>query len=603
MPSQSEATILVDWSHGSSWGDLRTRIENRKAKLRPEQLEKITQAEEAMGITVEELARFFDGRLAVSFLNTGDSEAAVGVVGLAPDSGFPAWVKEKVDPSWTTLEISGVTHWNVDGSLLFGYDQNWLYWSTSKQASEVLLSAVGGSADNLSARPAFKASSQSLDVANHTFFVLVDIPPLVERLDALEAEWVDKRTREELGALEYFAAASGREPVYEGLLKVKPDTEGGLVKALTTPGRLQAKSFDIFSSDTTVVTGLDLKWHFDLMVALGGLSPKTRREAAALPGGLMLIGNPFLAFSGEVLVGSNLLDVMPQLMAKLKAGSPPSPTDPGIPSVQICLPVTDLSAANRILARIPGQAEGLEPKSDETRDFALPFPETELKLSGPSNLASFSFGPARDTLPRTKGTGASNNALIKELANWAGEGMIYLDYSNLSNLLDSDLLDGSPGLAFLKEQISAQQLAEGVKGAACLRAGPEGVHFRAKGYPMGTLVWMGAGAAILAPNFIRARAQGQLAACKSNLKNLGTACEMWAVDHGGQYPTTVSQLSPDYLLSTPVCPAAGQDTYSASYQLKGDPRTYSVYCSGHHHKPVGRPPNSPSYNGIEGLKD
>ena len=35
-------------------------------------------------------------------------------------------------------------------------------------------------------------------------------------------------------------------------------------------------------------------------------------------------------------------------------------------------------------------------------------------------------------------------------------------------------------------------------------------------------------AAILVPNFLRARAQGQRTACQSNLKNLSTALEMYS---------------------------------------------------------------------------
>ena len=46
-------------------------------------------------------------------------------------------------------------------------------------------------------------------------------------------------------------------------------------------------------------------------------------------------------------------------------------------------------------------------------------------------------------------------------------------------------------------------------------------------------------AAILVPNFIRARAQGQLTACKSNLKNIGTAMEKYSTDWGGKYPTAI----------------------------------------------------------------
>ena len=49
-------------------------------------------------------------------------------------------------------------------------------------------------------------------------------------------------------------------------------------------------------------------------------------------------------------------------------------------------------------------------------------------------------------------------------------------------------------------------------------------------------------AAILVPNFVRARAQGHLTACKSNLKNIGTALEMYSTDHAGRYPLTNTGL-------------------------------------------------------------
>lgn len=44
--------------------------------------------------------------------------------------------------------------------------------------------------------------------------------------------------------------------------------------------------------------------------------------------------------------------------------------------------------------------------------------------------------------------------------------------------------------------------------------------------------------AIVTPNFIRCRCQSSLAACKSNLKNIGTALEMHSVDHGA-YPLCI----------------------------------------------------------------
>lgn len=41
--------------------------------------------------------------------------------------------------------------------------------------------------------------------------------------------------------------------------------------------------------------------------------------------------------------------------------------------------------------------------------------------------------------------------------------------------------------------------------------------------------------------------------CQSNLKNIGTALEMWAVDHEGERPASLSQLTPTYLPSLPDC--------------------------------------------------
>ena len=70
-------------------------------------------------------------------------------------------------------------------------------------------------------------------------------------------------------------------------------------------------------------------------------------------------------------------------------------------------------------------------------------------------------------------------------------------------------------------------------------------------------------AAILVPNFIRARAQGQVTACKSNLKNIATALEMYSTDYGGRFPTAIASggaLTPNYLRTLPTCPAAGSVT-------------------------------------------
>lgn len=169
--------------------------------------------------------------------------------------------------------------------------------------------------------------------------------------------------------------------------------------------------------------------------------------------------------------------------------------------------------------------------------------------------------------------------------------------------------------------------------------------------------------AIVVPNFVRSHSRDSIQACKSNLKNIGTALEMYSTDWGGKYPATLEVLSPNYLKIIPECPRAGKDTYSSSYsksslnssealvcpahpgpkqtgacaekrrkileELKnlGEPEltaevisrvdavcpdgraysypvfseAYSFYCSGDNHDSANIPADYPKYNSVEGL--
>jgi prepilin-type N-terminal cleavage/methylation domain-containing protein len=115
-------------------------------------------------------------------------------------------------------------------------------------------------------------------------------------------------------------------------------------------------------------------------------------------------------------------------------------------------------------------------------------------------------------------------------------------------------------------------------------------------------------AAILVPNFIRARAQGQLTACKSNLKNIGTALEMYSTDWSGKYPNAgTAVLTPNYLKSVPECPATSSNTYTATFgpgaalNVSSYDDYYYVECTGQNHDAVSVTGNYPAYNGIQGL--
>jgi hypothetical protein len=256
---------------------------------------------------------------------------------------------------------------------------------------------------------------------------------------------------------------------------------------------------------------------------------------------------------------------------------------------------------------------GEPPKEGEEQEYDLgvPMPGMSFKLSNKGvPLAIFSYGPDTASILDTSSGKLADLSTVKELRSWAKEGIVYLDYLNLEPAYDdihkllakSEDPEAKFGLAVM-EKIRAR--VPRMDGGSCLAAKPNGLHYRALG--VSNTSFAAVGAAILVPNFIRARAQGQTTACKSNLKNMGTALEMYSTDYSGEYPKDVSLLTPNYLKTIPDCPAAGRDTYSESYSLKqpegNDWLTYYLYCSGENHTEVGLPENSPSYNGIEGLVD
>ena len=110
--------------------------------------------------------------------------------------------------------------------------------------------------------------------------------------------------------------------------------------------------------------------------------------------------------------------------------------------------------------------------------------------------------------------------------------------------------------------------------------------------------------------FKNQRAQDQLTACKFNLKDLGTASEMYSTDSSGLYPTEISFLTPKYLKTIPHCPSAGKDTYSSDYrtntkellaqaakdktEVDTSQAQYHIQCSGEHHRSAGLEANYPA---------
>ncbi|MHC9544325.1 MAG: protein kinase [Vulcanimicrobiota bacterium] len=99
-------------------------------------------------------------------------------------------------------------------------------------------------------------------------------------------------------------------------------------------------------------------------------------------------------------------------------------------------------------------------------------------------------------------------------------------------------------------------------------------------------------------NFNDGKGVGNLAACRSNLRNIGTALEMYAADNNGRYPAVLSVLTPEYIKSIPTCPSRFQENYM--YASMTEPDIYTVWCGGKNHASQGMPANFPEYDSITG---
>lgn len=83
--------------------------------------------------------------------------------------------------------------------------------------------------------------------------------------------------------------------------------------------------------------------------------------------------------------------------------------------------------------------------------------------------------------------------------------------------------------------------------------------------------------------------------CKQNLKDYGTALEMYYTDNAKKYPTSGEQLCPKYFKELPQCPK-GTD-----YKYEPREDAYLITCTGDH-SDQKLEAGFPRYDAIEGLQ-
>lgn len=112
---------------------------------------------------------------------------------------------------------------------------------------------------------------------------------------------------------------------------------------------------------------------------------------------------------------------------------------------------------------------------------------------------------------------------------------------------------------------------------------------------------------IIIPNFCQTNSKYEYKYCKSNLKNIAIALEMYAADNGGLYPPSLDCLTKPagtegaYLQSLPKCLVTDTDTYSPSYKITPEQERFRIYCSGSNHKLIKGKENLPGFDSIRGL--
>jgi hypothetical protein len=115
-----------------------------------------------------------------------------------------------------------------------------------------------------------------------------------------------------------------------------------------------------------------------------------------------------------------------------------------------------------------------------------------------------------------------------------------------------------------------------------------------------------------------------LTACTQNLKNIGTALELYSTENREMYPDHIGRIVPAFMKEIPTCPASvkfnglkiplpflgreccfgretpGVDTYSSGYSVSRKRDCFTVMCQGTCHLPEV-PADYPRFDSVTGL--
>lgn len=278
------------------------------------------------------------------------------------------------------------------------------------------------------------------------------------------------------------------------------------------------------------------------------------------------------------------------------------------PTTVLFFAVKDQAKAEELLEKVDGKvgAPKAAGKPNVFRYEGTPVPVLRALATQPKPMLIVAIGPDAESLlseamdPKTP---ISSTAEHKKIAGRKPESWVSSSWVDMQPMITAFI----PMVALDVDNERAQVLRKmlesmkDAKASSYFAVEPNGIRYLSEGNASWAAGAVGMAAAVVVPNFVRARSQGMLTACKSNEKNIGTALEMYATDFGGRYPSDLDRLKPDYLRVIPTCPSAARDTYSQTYQVSAQPDGYTFFCSGHNHAQANTPENYPQYTSIQGL--
>ncbi|NMA28263.1 MAG: prepilin-type N-terminal cleavage/methylation domain-containing protein [Burkholderiales bacterium] len=116
---------------------------------------------------------------------------------------------------------------------------------------------------------------------------------------------------------------------------------------------------------------------------------------------------------------------------------------------------------------------------------------------------------------------------------------------------------------------------------------------------MVVIVIIGILLALLLPNMVRSKHQGQLASCEHSLRAIASAMENYNTQYK-QYPDSLKKLMEDKYVQQVFCPSNNSEY---GLELAADGKDYTLFCQGSHHLVLGDlvAEGFPQYSGAAGL--